>query len=65
MYTKGTGHNTFVRRGLNLSGEGWGVWGCGVIEDTTQLKNITDKVFLGLKFELTEKHSASKSQHCY
>ena len=39
-------------------------WGRGVIEDTTYLKNITDKILLALKFELTQKYSASKSQQC-
>ena len=26
--------------------------------------NITDKILLALKFEFTQKYSASKSQHC-
>ena len=55
--TKGTGHNKFVRRVPTLSG-------AGVIEDTTYLVNITDKILLALKFDLTQKYSASKSQHC-
>ena len=41
------------------------VWGRGVIKDTTYLMNITDKILLALKFELTQKYSASKSQHCW
>ena len=40
------------------------VWGRGVIKDTTYLMNITDKILMALKFELTQKYSASKSQHC-
>ena len=55
---KETGNNTFVRRGPTLSGVK------GVIEDTTYLMNITEKILLVLKFELTQKYSASKSQHC-
>ena len=38
--------------------------GGGVIEDTTYLMNIADKILLALKFELTQKYSANKSQHC-
>ena len=34
----------------------------GVIEGTTYLVNITEKFLLALK--LTQKYSASKSQHC-
>ena len=34
--------------------------GSGVIEDTTCLMNSTDKILLALKFELTQKYSASK-----
>ena len=50
----GTGHYKFVQRGPTLSGE-----------DTTYLMlNITDKILLALKFELTQKYAASKSQHC-
>ena len=42
------------------------VWGNGEEEEeeednTTYLVNITNK---NLTFELTQKHSASKSQHC-
>ena len=37
--------------------------GGGVIEDTACLMNITSKNLLALKFELTQKYSASKSQH--
>ena len=33
-------------------------------EDTTYLMNITDKILLALTFDLTEKYSASKGQHC-
>ena len=40
------------------------VSGRGVIEDTTYLMNIGDKILLPLKFELTQEYSASKSQHC-
>ena len=40
------------------------VWGRKAIEDTTYLINMTDKILLALKFELTQKESASKSQHC-
>ena len=36
------------------------VWGREVIEDTTCLMNITDKILLALKFELKQKYSASK-----
>ena len=36
-----------------------------VIKDTTYLVNVTDKISLALKFELTQKYSASKSQYCY
>ena len=42
----------------------WGRGGGGVIEDTTHLVNITDTILLALKFELKQKCSASKSQHC-
>ena len=38
--------------------------GYGVIEDTIDLMNITNKILLALKFELTQKYSAGKSQHC-
>ena len=41
----------------------WGEGG-GVIEDTTYLMNITNKIVLALKFELTQKYSASKGQRC-
>ena len=58
---KGTGHNRFVQRGPILSGVGGGG---GAIEDTTFLMNITDNILLALKFELIQKYSASKSQHC-
>ena len=34
-----------------------------IIEDTTYLMNISDKILLVLKFELTQKYSARKSQH--
>ena len=39
--------------------------GGGVIEfeGTTCLMNITDKILLALKFEFTQKYSASKGQH--
>ena len=57
VYSKGTGHNKFVRRGPTLSGIG------GFIEYTTCLMNTTNKILLALKFELTQKYSASKSQH--
>ena len=36
----------------------------GVNEDTNHLTNITDKILLPLKFELTQKSLASKSYHC-
>ena len=63
---KGTGYNKFVRRGPTLSGvRGRGGGGGGGIEDTTCLIiNITDKTLLPLKFELTQKYSDSKIQHC-
>ena len=35
-----------------------------VIKDTTYLMNITDKILLALKFELTQEYSAGESQHC-
>ena len=54
---KGTGHNKFVQRGPTL-------YGVGVIEDTIYLMKITDKILLTLKFEMTQKYSASKSHHC-
>ena len=38
--------------------------GKGVIEDTTYLVNITDRILLALKFELTQKYSVGKSWHC-
>ena len=38
------------------------VWGRGVIEDSNCVMNITDEVLLALKFELTQKDSASKSR---
>ena len=38
--------------------------GKGVIEDTTYLMNITNKILLALKFALTQSYSASQSQHC-
>ena len=41
------------------------VWGRGVIEDSICVMNITDKVLLALKFDLTQKYSASKSRLCY
>ena len=42
-----------------------GVGGGGrVIKDTTYLMNLTDKILLAFKFELTQKYSVSKSQHC-
>ena len=44
-------------------GRGGGGGGLG-IEDTTYLMNITNKILWALKFELTQKFSASKSQHC-
>ena len=37
------------------------VWGKGVIEDTSYLIKITDKILLALKFDFTQKYSASKS----
>ena len=37
--------------------------GEGVIEDTTCFMNITDKILLALKFELTQKYSSTESQH--
>ena len=40
------------------------MWGREVIEDSTYLMKITDKILLALKFELTQKYSASKRQHC-
>ena len=40
------------------------VWDRGVIKDTAYLMSITDTILLALKFELTHKYSASKSQHC-
>ena len=50
---KTTGDNKFVRgRWIQL------VWGRGVIKDTTYLLNITDKILLYLKFELTQIHFA-------
>ena len=54
---KGTGYNTFVRSGPTLSG----VRGRG---GTYLIINITDKTLLALKFELTQKYSDSKIQHC-
>ena len=59
---KGTGHNKFVRRGTTLYGVGGG--GGGIEDNTYLMKLITNKILLALKFELTEKYSASKSQHC-
>ena len=50
----------FVQRGPTLSG----LSGVGVIKDTTYLMNITGKSLLVLKFELTQKCSASIRQHC-
>ena len=49
---KGTGHNKFVQIGPTLFGLG------GVIEDTTYtyLVNISNKILLALKFELTQKY---------
>ena len=35
------------------------VWVRGVIEDNTYVMNITDKILLALKFEFTQKYSAS------
>ena len=45
-----TGHYKFVRRGPTLSGVGVGVggWG-GIIEGTTCLMNITNKIFIDFK----------------
>ena len=47
---KGTGQNKFVGRGSVLPGVGW------VIEDTTYLMNIIDKILLALKFEFRRMH---------
>ena len=53
-----TGHNKFCSKKTHLD------WSRGVIEDTIYLMNITDTILLALTFELTQKYSASKSQHC-
>ena len=50
---KGTGHNKFVRRGSTLSG-------VGGLSKTRPISST----LLALKFELTKKNSAGKSQHC-
>ena len=55
---KGTGYNRFARTGLTL----FGVGGGGYRSDTTYLMNITDKLSMTLKFELTQKHLAGKKE---
>ena len=49
--SKGTGHTKFVQRGTTLSG------------DTTYLMNVTNKILLALKFELTHKYSDRVKSH--
>ena len=54
---------TFVRRGPILSGlgaRGGGGGGYG----RHHLSHITDKILLAVKFELTQKYSTIKTQHC-
>ena len=62
----GTGHNKFFRRGNTYHRvcDGGGGGGGVVINDTTYLIDITDKISLALKFEWSQKYSASGSQHC-
>ena len=43
---------------LSLFEEDPNVGGRGVIEDTTLVMNITEKILLALKFEFTHKYSA-------
>ena len=44
------------------TGGGGGGGGVRVIKDT--LMNITNKIVLALKIELTQKYSANRSQYC-
>ena len=55
--SEGTGHKKLIQRGPTLSG-------VGGYQKHTLLMYITNKILLALKFELTQKYSASKNQHC-